>query len=115
MSPSSAFIILRHHSIKSSHIPGTTLSFKSPLGSHAVSSARSAKRLICNGICLLSVLYDRSSVIFRLAVIIEGGLSCYTDGSAIDTDIPVGINAIGIPGPHCYINIPAVQLKQGTY
>ena len=51
----------------------------------------------------------------RRSVVIKGALSGNVHGAAVDRDIAVGINAVGIPGPHGDGNLPAVDLHRSGH
>ena len=80
----------------------------------AIHAASASHHLIGNGVELLTVDDNGAAVELGCPVIVKGGIACDIDGAAVDYDVAVGINAVGVSGTHCDGNAAAVNLDGGS-
>ena len=60
----------------------------------------SAHHLVGDLVCFAAVYDDRTAVIFGAHIVVEWRLSLDTDRAAVDINVSVGIDAVGIALPH---------------
>ena len=66
----------------------------------AAAERAAAHHLVGNGVDLDAVDDDGAAVKLRGPVVVEGGIPCYVDGSAVYDDIAVGVDPVGVAGAH---------------
>ena len=88
-----------------------TISLKSVL-SVFLEAAAAAHHLIREGCGLLSVHDDLSAVELALTVVVKRILRIYFDISAIDVEVAVAVDAVGISLPHGDLEVSAVDLDR---
>lgn len=78
-------------------------------------TAHSSHHLVGNGICLRAVYIDGTAVLLCGSVIVEGRLRVYADCSAVDIEIAVGVDSVGVALPHINGDVAAVYFDSHIY